>query len=176
MSKKEIKPPALEFFDTKPVELDPTPEDPAIAVLNRIAEFEDTLPDRFYEWHAGAPAPEWMGPRPAWAEDYYDNAKDFRPSECFWQSPEIRIPVVGLYGAKIDNGAMRSMGGYEVFLRQHVGHREPDVIIRMGPKSNEYHLGLTLSEVGDLVAAVEMLADIAKAGMADEPVGGGGGD
>ena len=162
MSKKEIKPKALEIFNTTPVELDPIPEDPAIAVRDRIAAFEDTLPDFVHEWQKGDAAPEWMGPRPAWAEDYYDRADDFRPSECFWQSEEIELPVLDLSGVKTVNGSARVMGRYRVFLRQQVHHREPRVIIRVGPKSNEHLLPLTFSEVGDLVAALEMLTDIAK--------------
>ncbi len=170
MSNKEIKPKALEFFDTTPVDLDPVPEDPADAVLRRISEFEDTLPDSVHDWNKGDPAPEWMGPRPAWAEDYYDQGSSFVPDQCFWQGDEIQMPVVGLHGSKSADRSRRIMGRYSVFLRQHP-HREPMVIIRVGPKSSQYHLPLSLREVDDLVAALEMLTDIAKTCMANGDVG-----
>lgn len=172
MTKKETKPKALEFFDTTPVELDPIPEDPSDAILRRIAEFEDTLPDLVHDWNKGDPAPEWMGPRPVWAEDYYDRGDSFVPNQCFWQGDEIRMPVVGLHGSKSDDKSRRIMGSYQVFLRQHP-YQEPMVIIRVGPKSSEYHLPLSLREVDDLVAALEMLADIAKTSVAADPAGGG---
>lgn len=157
-AKKKID---VEITETAPVDLDMAAVDPAEAVYERIAEFEDTLPDRTYLWRNGDPAPEWMGPRPVWAEDHH-HCDPFVPSRCFWQSTEINMPVLGLYGAKSDDGHLRSMGTYSVLIRQYWREREPTVIIRVGPKGEEYHLPLTLSEVDDLVAALEMMADIAK--------------
>lgn len=180
MGKKETdKAPALGWFDTKPVELDPVPEDPAEAVMRRIEAFEDTLPARVHRWQKGDPAPDWMGPRPAWAEDHYDGGDRFCPNECFWQSYDLELPAGFMYGTKSQDKNFRTVGAYRVFLRQGMNERDPHIHIDMGKPWNrsdnpvsKFYLKLTLAEVDDLVAALEMLADIAKMGMAD----GAGGD
>lgn len=155
-----------------PVELDPIPEDPADVIYRRIADFQDSLPDRTYWWRKGDPAPDWMGPRPVWAEDHWQSDDRFLPNTCFWQSVDVEMPAQFMYGTTSQDRDRRTMGAYRAYLRQGMNDRDPHIGVGLGPDwkrlnsegSQQFHLRLTLAETRQLIEALHLLIDIAENG------------
>ena len=157
--------------ELEPVQLDTPPEDPADVILRRITEFQDTLPERAYKWCTGDPAPEWMGPRPVWADDHWQEGDRFLPNTCFWQSIDVELPAQFMYGTTTPDKRFRVFGAYRAFIRQAMNDRDPHIGVDTGKPWNRsehdgdrFHLRLTLSETRQLIAALELLVDIAENG------------